>query len=310
MIASKQTEACGSNGVGQRAANPNRREAFQLVSWVEARGTEKVFIKFSTGPASRPFLNVVAEREAFATRQFAGLAEVVVGSRQDDALVYPFLENPNLEEQIGLHIMQGEKDFALDSVMRYAHFLSGLQQVVCAPSQFCDFLGAEAMEAVLVCLTFGPYDCIPRNLICDSTGWKVVDLEWTFPFPIPMDFLLWRGLHSLVSGLQPVIQAHTGGKAPVLLYQGYGRTRLYLPVAWNDAFGLDHIDLNRFLDWEEHFGQKILKPAPLRRGRLRLSKRNKLYAALPGEKSLLIRYEELLKQTVRFVQTIRCKAPS
>jgi hypothetical protein len=222
MIAGEQGGVCTVKRVSERAANLARREEFQLASRVEQRETGKVFIKYSATAASRPFLDIVAEREEFAAGQFKGQAEVVIGRRQGDALVYPFLEAPNLEEQIGLEVMQGKKDFALDSVMRYAHFLSGLPQLDCAPSQFCDFIGAEPMETAMSCIAFGPYDCIPRNLICDTTGWKVLDAEWTFPFPIPIDFLLWRGIRSLIFGLQTIIQARTSGQTPVMLYQGSG----------------------------------------------------------------------------------------
>jgi len=87
----------------------------------------------------------------------------VIGRRQDDVLVYPFLEAPNLEEQIGLEILQNRKDFALDSVVQYAHFLSGLPHLDCVPSQFRDFLGFKAMETAMTCVTFGPYDCIQET---------------------------------------------------------------------------------------------------------------------------------------------------
>jgi hypothetical protein len=296
---------CSSEGT----ANLDRREEFQLASRVEQRGADRVFIKFPANAASRPFIDLIAEREKFAARQFRGQAEVVIGRRQDDVLVYPFLEAPNLEEQIGLEILQNRKDFALDSVVQYAHFLSGLPHLDCVPSQFRDFLGFKAMETAMTCVTFGPYDCIPRNLICDSSGWNVLDSEWTFSFAMPVDFLLWRGIHSLVFGLQQIIQARTNGKAPVILYQGYGRTRLYMPFAWYNAFELHRMDRNRFIAWEEYFARKILKPEAIRRGRLRLSKRNKVYASLPGPKSLLICYEELIKRATRVIQTSLRKTP-
>jgi len=296
---------CSSEGT----ANLDRREEFQLASRVEQRGADRVFIKFPANAASRPFIDLIAEREKFAARQFRGQAEVVIGRRQDDVLVYPFLEAPNLEEQIGLEILQNRKDFALDSVVQYAHFLSGLPHLDCVPSQFRDFLGFKAMETAMTCVTFGPYDCIPRNLICDSSGWNVLDSEWTFSFAMPVDFLLWRGIHSLVFGLQQIIQARTNGKAPVILYQGYGRTRLYMPFAWYNAFELHRMDLNRFIAWEEYFARKILKPEAIRRGRLRLSKLHQVYTSLPGPKSLLIWYEELIKRATRVIQTSLRKKP-
>ena len=160
----------------------------------------------------------------------------------------------------------------------------------------------------MACLAFGPYDCIPRNLIYGSTGWKVLDNEWTFPIPIPIDFLLWRGIYSLVLGLQPIIQAHTNGKAPVVLCQGYGRTRLYMPLAWYEAFEL-RAGSESVYGLGRYFARKVLKLEAVRRGRLRLSKQNKIHTSLPKGKSLLIRYEELIKRAAKFVQTIRPKAP-
>ena len=35
-------------------------------------------------------------------------------------------------------------------------------------------------------------DLIFANIMVQGNTWTVIDYEWTFDFPVPVDFLLWR----------------------------------------------------------------------------------------------------------------------
>lgn len=168
---------------------------------------------------------MVAAREEFAVGQFQGRAEVVRGRMEGGELVYPFVAAPTLESEIGSEILRGSRGFALETVMSYRQFLDDLPRRECVPEAFFDFLGLDrtAPRRSMACVAFGPFDCIPRNLVRERGGWKVLDLEWTFEFPIPVEFIFWRGLLSLVAGLQQPIQAGASKENPVVLYCGYGR---------------------------------------------------------------------------------------
>jgi hypothetical protein len=304
MSVNTQVVVMRKEDTARQSSSFGRRKEYQLANRVEQRQTGRVFIKCSTNPASRPFLDVICEREKLAAERFRGHAEVVSGSKVGDSLVYSFLDKLTLEQEIGRIMSTGDTDFALSAVRQYRKFLDALPRVRCLPSGFYDFLGVGQIpgEKPVDCLDFGPYDCIPRNLIRDSTGWKVLDSEWTFPFPLPVDFLFWRGIHSLVYGLQKLIQSMVNAGSPVILYQGYGQTRVYMPLAWYKEFELGAMDLSRFETFEGCFQQKILDPEAVRRGRLRMINRLRVYASLPKAKSLLICCEEWIKHAARFVQ--------
>ncbi|MBI2924464.1 MAG: hypothetical protein HYY24_02035 [Verrucomicrobia bacterium] len=277
----------------------SRRAEYRIERRVEARGPGKVFVRSAASEAARPFLTTIWERERFAEKRFAGKARVIAGEWEGDSLVYPFLGQPTLEQQIGAAIEQGSADFGLSLVQAYAAFLAGLPSSRCVPSRFFDFLGCAtaAGEAPVACVDFGPYDCIPRNLIFEGGGWTVLDLEWTFDFPIPVEFLIWRGVTSLVHALQTAIQQRASREAPVVLYRGFGRTRLYLPLAWFEALDIGALDVKKFSIWEGLFYRKVLSGDALRSGPLRLVAKPKVYGPVPKPDGLVVGLEELCKRT-------------
>lgn len=284
----------------EKTVNFNRREEYQLGHRVANHKAARWFVKYAANRKSESFLQTVAQREEFAEKRFCSHAVVIRGVKQGNALVYPFFDAPNLEQQIGQKIASSD-DFAVNSVLKYRDFICNLPRTDSIPTQFLEFLGASS-EFSVSCLTFAPYDCIPRNLLWKSDGWKVMDNEWTFSFPLPVKFLLWRGIHSLIMDLQGVIQTNVDKQKPVLLYSGYGYDRFYMPLTWFDLFQWSQSELDQFTTWETQFSQKILKPEAVKKWRLRLFKQRKVFIQLPRRNNLLIRYEELMKHVVRKIQ--------
>ena len=49
----------------------------------------------------------------------------------------------------------------------------------------------DGMEA----LPFADIDCLMENVICTENGYELIDYEWTFDFPVPVKFIIFRILH-------------------------------------------------------------------------------------------------------------------
>jgi hypothetical protein len=210
-----------------------------------------------------------------------------------------------LEERISTAIGQGEEGFGLALVKEYVAFIRSLPTTLCVPSAFYDFINYSATSSLLECLTFGPYDCIPRNIIVDLNGWKIIDSEWTLDFPIPRKFLLWRGLVSLLRALQGRIQAHVSQRSPVFLLQGHGRNRIYLPCAWYDAFAVKTMDLETYGLWDQLFYRKVLISEPTKPNRVRLNGEPRAYKTLPTQANLLVWVEEVVRRIFAWGKAVR-----
>ena len=290
-----------------------RRPEYRIEKRVEQRGVKKVFVKSAATEASKPFLARIYEREQIAAHYFDRKAKVITGSWDKETLIYPYIESPTLEENISTAIKQREEGFGVALVTKYADFLRALPTTMCVPTAYYDFIRWQATDTQPVeCLTFAPYDCIPRNIVMNGGKWRLLDLEWTFKFPLPQEFLFWRGLMSLLGGLQQSIQAHVSEREPAILFRGYGHTRVYMPHAWYIAFGLGKMDLRKYQMWEGQFARQIaarqiaLSEIEIKERPTRLAKQPKLVRRIPKRESAQITAEEFIKNAFSWAR-IRLK---
>src|SRR5207302_10748011 len=121
-------------------------------------------------------------------------------------------------------------------------------------------------------------------------------------FPLPREFLFWRGLMSLLGALQEPIQARTSKHDPVVLFRGYGRTRVYIPHAWYTRFDLGNTNLEKYQLWEELFARKILVLGMKKTSPARVSKPPRVFTTVPKSNSAVIMVEEFVKNALAWMR--------
>jgi hypothetical protein len=282
-----------------------RREEFRVSKHLETKGSKSLFIRAADSAKAKRFIELISEREKLATIRFGNIAEVVVGKLDGDRLIYPFVSNPTLENEIRTALDSENFITAHNLISEYIFLISSLPKDDCIPREFFKFLKyvPPSLEGKMCCIEFAPIDCIPRNLVRRGGKWKVLDLEWTFEFPLPVEFLIWRGMTSLLSGLQATIQKHTSSRFPVTLYRGFGKNRIYLPLDWFSFFPFETDIACLFREWELLFQNQILEVPKRKTFPNRISSRKKIYTQIPGDESFVIRIEEVPRSLLKTVRT-------
>lgn len=112
----------------------------------------------------------------------------------------------------------------------------------------------------LRCFCCGIVDCVPHNILVDEkTGkWYIVDNEFTYDFPVPIDFLIWRAIGTLVVDLQEHIQSHVCERRPVVLFSGHGKNREYMPLSWLDVLEGLEISPRQQARWSSAFQNTVV----------------------------------------------------
>jgi len=243
-------------------ANMGRKRKFRTNKEVRQDGGEKLFILSPHNDESIEFVREIVEREALAKRFFGSEAEVVTGNLNGNSLIYPYLAFPSLAELIGSAISDGDARFGRFWIDEYLRFLLRLPTKTCVPEEFMRELGIAHREVrkPLRCLCCGILDCVPHNILVDEKAgkWYVIDNEFTYDFPVPIDFVIWRAIHTLVVGLQSQIQSHVCQERPVVVFGGHWRNRDYIPLSWLDVLtGLD-IPPKQQARWSTAFQNKII----------------------------------------------------
>ena len=60
--------------------------------------------------------------------------------------------------------------------------------------EFCRIFGSPRLPRGLKSLAVTDIDMVLANVIVEN-GWNLIDYEWTFEFPIPLSFVLFRIIH-------------------------------------------------------------------------------------------------------------------
>lgn len=132
---------------------------------------------------------------------------LVVGAtpKSIDTLHLEFLEGVNLEKYIYDLVKTGDYEQATSVMKQYKEIVCSLSKnaIFRETDRFKKVFGEQKFTKTYTGKENSNYDLIFSNIIFDkndgpSGKWNVLDYEWIFDFPIPDDFLAFRGIYYFV----------------------------------------------------------------------------------------------------------------
>lgn len=175
--------------------NSGRKEEFRIATIIY-QGKEKYVIKKPLNEKS------VAHIERVAIKSRMNNIEELLnlpGKYKDGVTRYEFLTDENLDTRISRMMGQGKTDEILEVIKEIQKILMEHSGVVnYHTEEFEKIFGSSKMQAeraATVCPA--NIDCICDNIICQKDGYVIIDGEWIFDMPIPVDFILWRLVNEL-----------------------------------------------------------------------------------------------------------------
>jgi hypothetical protein len=244
VIARTEDIRCEPQCVRFIGANMARKSELRTNKKIYQNGREKLFVMSADNDNSMKFLHEIVDREVLAKKYFGDDAEVVAGRLEGSSLIYPYMPFPTVA------IANGDSGFGRFWIDEYLRFLSRLPAKQCVPKEFMKEMGIAYREVhkPLRCLCCGPLDCIPHNILVDQKAgkWYIVDNEFTYDFPVPVDFLIWRAIGSLVND------------RPVVLFGGHGKNREYMPLSWLEVLKNLEISPKQQARWSSAFQNTIV----------------------------------------------------
>lgn len=126
-------------------------------------------------------------------------------------VAFPFLRGNSLQEALERSVREDDKAAVEEILREYVHRMSqaGGEVPFAMTPEFTEVFGmtltewqAAFPEQEFVCATVSDIDMIFSNVLLEEgdaagteTGWQVIDYEWTFDFPIPKVFVIYRALY-------------------------------------------------------------------------------------------------------------------
>ena len=156
-----------------------------------------------------------------------------------DAAEFEFVRGGTLEEQMDSHLREPERLTELfGAFFREIDRTAGRDFRV--TDGFTEVFGSEVPERPFMAPAVSDVDLIPSNVIADGDRWSVIDYEWTFPFPVPADYIKWRAVHYYTGS-----SGRSGADAGALLAKA----------------GIRREDIPYFVKMEEHFQEYLARDA-------------------------------------------------
>lgn len=123
--------------------------------------------------------------------------EVVECKKSGKNIVFPFAEGKTFEEQIRNKVKLCSDNEWSEVICEWKRLLTGPDDNIINFDNSSNFQrifgdGEELLNDKALKIT--NFDCTAENIILTKQGYKFIDYEWVFDFPIPLDFCFFRVL--------------------------------------------------------------------------------------------------------------------
>lgn len=257
--------------------NSWRLEKFQTKTILGTENGHQVIRRCPITETALPFISAIADREKASREYLKNHFDVLCGVLQDGCLKYDYLPYQSLIQIIEMQFQQDSPSMADKTIKAYVDKIKALQSIYTVPEEFYQIIGLNSAydDTKLLCLCRGLLDLTPRNILVNGERWIAIDFEWSFDFPIPVAFVLFRAIKETVTNLQYEIRRHTGKTRPAVGIFAQGLRTYYFPQNWVKYISVSNISFAQMLRWELGFCRYVTGTSKGTVGRIKLNPRTK-----------------------------------
>lgn len=166
---------------------------------------------------------------------------------EENGVVFEFLEGITLENELDRYLEMQDLEGLLDRAGEFFNILRNVrnQKGFVKTEKFTQVFGEVELPQNLMCAPVTDIDMVFGNVMIINGAMQLIDYEWTFDFPIPVNFVIYRAIHYYI---------HLGNARPQLLSMDlYGR------------FGIEQKEIEQYEKMEQCFQKYIIRDfTPLR----------------------------------------------
>lgn len=173
--------------------NRNRDEKYKIKTIIfEQNGIKKVKKEPLTDLAKHHINNIYNNYYLLEESSFL-LAKPIL---ENDTIVFPFIEGESLDQTLYKYIINKDKDGFFATISWYKSLLENEDQIDFEITEsFVEIFGFFSCPREMKALRIPNIDLNFDNIIVQEDKYQVViDYEWVFDFPIPVNYILFRAI--------------------------------------------------------------------------------------------------------------------
>ena len=108
-----------------------------------------------------------------------------------------FLKGRTLEEHLDIFVKQGRNEEAEKLLFHYIDKVRRIhsRETFYKTPEFVKVFGNVSLEGTFSCSGISNIDLVPANILIDNDRVSVIDYEWSFRFPVPANYIIYRMIH-------------------------------------------------------------------------------------------------------------------
>lgn len=186
-----------------------RDPAFQIRTDIVVDGNHNItVIKTPFTREAVPHLLYMAEAYAGIKEEFRGTIFTPCPVRKvyDHAgelmyLEFDHITGRSMDEELKRMITLGRGEECVDAIVNFSNALrKTASRDFWATREFAEVFQVTEVPGNLKSMLYTDADLIFSNLIYNA-GWKIIDYEWVFEFPVPVDYVIFRAISYFISSL-------------------------------------------------------------------------------------------------------------
>lgn len=175
----------------------NRKEKFKLITGFEIKGNSKKVYKEPVTLASEEFADSLISKYQ-ELKKYELPFKIVEPEKLNNKIYFDFINGDTLAYLVENYIRKGEEDKAVEEVFNYINLITSLAQETEVDISKSKLFFGEGIGICKKWIGCGLVDLDLGNIIKNKEGYYLIDYEWTFDFPIPLEYVLFRALNDLV----------------------------------------------------------------------------------------------------------------
>ncbi|MBO4862962.1 MAG: hypothetical protein J5517_01205 [Eubacterium sp.] len=168
-----------------------RKKEYKIITKISNADKGRAVTKEAKYPEGVSHLTQMIENAELLNEQFEGIPlKVLEGHMSGNLLTYDFVSGENLDDKISLL----DDDNATSEIIKYFELILSSDKIVpfTVSDDFTVIFGE--CDGEWKSFEISNIDMIFENIILSNDEYIVIDSEWTFRFPIPLEFILYRCL--------------------------------------------------------------------------------------------------------------------